>query len=521
MLLVTAKQMQNMDGYTINGLGIPGRVLMENAGRGAVDMFVRKFSPDQGTRVGMVAGRGNNGGDGFVMARYLMEMGVPVTMFLLSRKEKVAGDAAANLTLAQQLLEHHPDSKLIEIPDADALKKNRAALVHQDLFIDAIFGTGLNDQVRGFFKEVIQLLNQTGRPVFAVDIASGLNADTGKPLGEAVRASATATFAHAKAGHILYPGNEYTGDLEVIDIGIPGFVTRKEGIGLHRVETADIAPLFPQRPFNSHKGNFGHALILAGSPGKTGAAALCANAAVRTGAGLVTLGLPAGINPSVEAMVIEPMTLPLPETVNGTLSPTGFDAVMSQIDSFQALAIGPGIGTDEQTRDLVTRLIEYVDIPMVIDADGLNCLSQTPDILTARHAPTILTPHPGEMARLCDTTPDKIQADRMGSAAGFAAKYGVILVLKGAQTLTAMPDGNLFINPTGNPGMASGGMGDVLTGIITGLMAQGLPAEHAAMAGVFLHGLGADILACSSPGFGFTASDLIRIIPEAIQETLE
>ncbi len=521
MLLVTARQMQNMDGYTINELGIPGRVLMENAGRGAVDMFIRKFSPDHRTKVGMVAGRGNNGGDGFVMARYLMEMDVPVTMFLLSHKEKVTGDAAANLSLAQQLLEHHPCSKLIEIPDADTLKKNRAALVHQDLFIDAIFGTGLNAQVRGFFKEVIQLLNQTGRPIFAVDIASGLNADTGKPLGEAVRASATATFAHAKAGHILYPGNDYTGDLEVIDIGIPGFVTQNEGIGLRVVETAYIAPLFPQRPFNSHKGTFGHALILAGSPGKTGAAALCANAAVRTGAGLVTLGLPSSINPSVEAMVLEPMTLPLPETVNGTLSAAGFDAIMSQIDHFHALAMGPGMGTDEQTRDLVTRLIEYVDIPMVIDADGLNCVAQKPAILNTRHAPTILTPHPGEMARLCDTTPDKVQADRMGLAAQFAGEYGVILVLKGAQTITALPDGNIFINPTGNPGMACGGMGDVLTGIIAGLVAQGLSADHAAMAGVFLHGLGADILACNSPGFGFTASDLVRTIAQAIQETIE
>ncbi|WP_022664097.1 bifunctional ADP-dependent NAD(P)H-hydrate dehydratase/NAD(P)H-hydrate epimerase [Desulfospira joergensenii] len=520
MLLVTASQMQNMDSFTINSLGLPGQVLMENAGKGAFDMLVRRFDPDESTRVCVVAGRGNNGGDGFVIARYLMDMGIPVTLFLLSTRDRVKGDARANCLLAKEFLSHHKNSKIIEIPDSDTLEKNRARFLHQDIFVDAIFGTGLNSEVRGFFRDVIQMINHTGRPVFSVDIPSGLNSDTGRPLGIAVRASATATFAHAKAGHFLYPGNEYTGDLEIIDIGIPGFVAAKEDIRLNLVQAGDITPLFPPRPFDSHKGSFGHVLVLAGSPGKTGAAALCANAAMRSGAGLVTLGLPQSLNSVLEPQVIEPMTFPLAETKKGSLSLAAKKAVLGLADGRQALALGPGIGTHEETKKLVCELIKEIEIPMVIDADGLNSIADRPDILKSARAPVVLTPHPGEMARLGATTPARIQEDRPGMAGKFAKEYQVILVLKGAQTLIALPDGRVFINPTGNPGMASGGMGDVLTGMIAGFAAQGFSLEDAALAGVYLHGLAGDILAKTRGEFGFLASDLVQTIPSAIHEEL-
>ncbi|MFN2357265.1 MAG: NAD(P)H-hydrate epimerase, partial [Desulfotignum sp.] len=374
MFLVTAKQMQEMDRYTIEEFGIPGLVLMENAARGAVDFFMEKCRPGPDTRVAVVAGRGNNGGDGWVMARYLMEKQIPVTVFLLSSRDRVAGDARANMDLVEKLLPHYPDCAVVKITDASALEKEKTRLVHHDLFVDAIFGTGLNSDVRGIFKDVIQCINQTKKPVFSVDIPSGLNADTGAVCGICIKAKATATFAFAKIGHILYPGNQYTGNLRVIDIGIPDFATR----------TRDI------------KGSFGHLMILAGSPGKTGAAALCANAAKRCGTGLVTLGVPAGINAVVEPMVVEPMTVSLPQTPSGTLSSAGLDQILALAKDKQALALGPGLGTDPDTGKLVQSLVTDCSLPLIMDADAINCLADNPDILTSRQSPAILTPHPGE-----------------------------------------------------------------------------------------------------------------------------
>jgi ADP-dependent NAD(P)H-hydrate dehydratase / NAD(P)H-hydrate epimerase len=520
MFVVTAKQMQEMDRYTIEKLGIPGRVLMENAGRGAVDFFMEQCSPAPETRVAVVAGRGNNGGDGWVMARYLMEKQIPVTIFLLSARDRVAGDAKANMDLVEKLLPHYPECALVEIIDAAALAREKSRLMHHDLFVDAIFGTGLNSDVRGFFKEVIQCINQTKKPVFAVDIPSGLNADTGAVCGVCITACATATFAFAKTGHILYPGNEQTGKLRVIDIGIPRLAADKQDIRFRVLEKNSITPLFPPRPFNSHKGTFGHLLILAGSAGKTGAAALCANAAKRIGTGLVTVGVPDSIHAVVEPMVVEPMTLALPETASGTLSHEGLDRILALVQERQALGIGPGLGTDPKTQDLVKSLVTDCDCPLIMDADAITCMTRCPDLFTVRKSPAVLTPHPGEMARLAGITSAQVQADRPGVARKFAEKYRVILVLKGAQTLIALPDGRIFLCPAGNPGMASGGMGDVLTGMIAGLAAQGFSLENAAAAGVFIHGLCGDLLAGTFGGFGFLASDMIQVIPEVIHRHL-
>ncbi|MCA1793612.1 MAG: NAD(P)H-hydrate epimerase, partial [Desulfobacteraceae bacterium] len=434
MFLVTAKQMQEMDRYTIEEFGIPGLVLMENAARGAVDFFMEKCRPGPDTRVAVVAGRGNNGGDGWVMARYLMEKQIPVTVFLLSSRDRVAGDARANMDLVEKLLPHYPDCAVVKITDASALEKEKTRLVHHDLFVDAIFGTGLNSDVRGIFKDVIQCINQTKKPVFSVDIPSGLNADTGAVCGVCIKAKATATFAFAKIGHIMYPGNQYTGNLRVIDIGIPGFAARKQDVGFQVLDTQTIAPLFSPRSFTSHKGTFGHLMILSGSPGKTGAAALCANAAKRCGTGLVTLGVPAGINAVLEPMVMEPMTVPLPQTPSGALSSAGLDQILALAKDKQALALGPGLGTDPDTKKLIQSLVTDCSLPLIMDADAINCLADNPDILTSRQFPAILTPHPGEMARLAGISTAEVQADRPGVARTFAEKYHVILVLKGAQT---------------------------------------------------------------------------------------
>jgi ADP-dependent NAD(P)H-hydrate dehydratase / NAD(P)H-hydrate epimerase len=524
MILVTADQMQRMDQGTIHSFGIPGMVLMENAGRGAVEILVRKFKFLNGKdlirqKIGILAGRGNNGGDGFVMGRYLMEKGISTTIFLLSTRDKLAGDAKTNMGLFQTLLERTPNSALIEIPDADTLARHRPRILHQDLLVDAILGTGLNSDVRGFFKEVIELVNGSSTPVFSVDIPSGLNSDTGKAWGVAINATATATFAFAKAGHILSPGNRYTGDLEIIDIGIPGFIAQAEDPTFFLMEKREIASLFVPRPFESHKGSFGHLLVIAGSPGKTGAAALCANAAMRCGTGLVTLGVPRDLNPILESQVIEPMTVPLPQTPDGSLSDTCLAPIQALLKDKQVLALGPGIGTGTNTQTLVQQLVATTRMPLVIDADGINCMAGHLELIKSRKDATVLTPHPGEMARLTGKTTGEIQADRIGIGSRFARKYQVVLVLKGAQTLVCCPDGRTFICPTGNPGMASGGMGDVLTGMIAGFIAQGFPVESAAMAGVFIHGLCGDWLA-KQARFGFLASDMVPVIPEIIHSLL-
>ncbi len=520
MRLVTAKQMQEMDQYTIREFGIPGQVLMETAGKGAVDMFLRLFAPDSSTRIGILAGRGNNGGDGFVMARFLANAGIPVTVFLMASRDKVAGDAKINLELYQVLLSHCPHAKLVEIPDEDSLTSKKMQILHQDILIDALLGTGLNAPVTGRFFQLIQWMNESRCPVFAVDIPSGLNADTGKAQGIAVRADATATFAHAKAGHILYPGNVYTGKLEVIDIGIPGFVSDKHPVFLSVMEMEEVQGDFPSRRFDSHKGSFGHVLVIAGSPGKTGAAALCANAAARSGAGLVTLGCPESVHSVMEHKVTEPMSIGLPETEQGILGIEAFDAIVSLAKDKQVLALGPGMGTHENTKKLVAELVQSMAIPMVLDADALNCLSEHMDVLKNAKAPVVITPHPGEMARLCGKTTEEIQNDRVGIARAFTQKFQVILVLKGAQTLVALPNGEVFCCPVGNPGMASGGMGDVLTGIIAGLVAQKMDVEKAVTAGVYVHGLAGDMLADEIGEFGFLASDIIETIPFAMKDIM-
>ena len=449
-----------------------------------------------------------------------MEKGICVTCFLLSAKEKVGGDAKVNMDLAQKICDRTHKGTIVEIPDAESFKKERSAIARHDLFVDAILGTGLNSDVRGFLRDAIELLNTSPGPIFAVDIPSGLNADTGRPMGIAAKADATATFAFAKAGHVLFPGNRHTGKLKVIDIGIPAFISEGKNIRLSLVDKRKTAALFPERPFHSHKGSYGHLAVLAGSPGKTGAAALCANAAARCGTGLVTLGIAAGLNPALEPQVIEPMTFLFEDNGSGILTHRHLKPVLNMLAGKQAAAVGPGIGTHEKTRELVRSLITECPVPMVIDADGINCLADTPDILLKKKAPVILTPHPGEMARLCNVTTAEVQADRINTATDFVEKYKVILVLKGAQSVTALPDGRCFINSTGNPGMASGGMGDVLTGLVAGFCAQGFAPEDAATAGVYIHGLCADRLAASIGKFGFLASDIVRDIPRAIHQDL-
>ncbi len=508
--------MQDMDKQTIESFGIPGRVLMENAGKGAVEFILKRSRHKELNKVAVFAGRGNNGGDGFVIARYLMEKGIEVTCFLLSQKEQVKGDAKVNLDLAQKLCDQHHNCSIIEIPDIKAFEAIKLKAVHCDLFIDAILGTGLNSNVRGFFKDIIDWMNDSKREIFSIDIPSGLDSDTGKPLGVCIQASATATFAFAKIGHYIYPGNTYVGDLKVIDIGIPQFIAQEKKISISVLEKEQIKKSFSPRQFQSHKGNYGHLLIIAGSTGKTGAASLCANTAMRSGTGLVTMAVPESINIILEPMVIESMTHPLPEKEKGVLSHNSLDDILDLMEGKQAVALGPGIGRNESTVKLVHQLIGKSKIQLIIDADGLNCIAEDLTVLKKRKAPLILTPHPGEMSRLCNKSTADVQENRLQIATEFATSYNVILVLKGAQTIISTPGGHSYICPTGNPGMASGGMGDVLTGIIAAFCTQGFTPEKASIAGVYIHGLCGDLLAKEIGKSGFVASDMCNIIPRTL-----
>ncbi|MCD6585563.1 MAG: NAD(P)H-hydrate dehydratase [Desulfobacteraceae bacterium] len=509
MHILTADEIREMDRQTIESFGLPGRVLMENAGRGAARVLMNRFPNISSKRVAIAAGRGNNGGDGFVIARYLAQAGVSVTVYLLSASSRLSGDAAANYNLLAAL-----NIPIKEITNEENFNQVKAEMAHHQLWVDAIFGTGLNSDVKGLFKLVINYINKLNRPMISVDIPSGLHTDLAKPCGTCIRATVTVTFAFAKIGHIQLPGADYTGELHIIDIGIPPHIVKNVPPQHHLITKEAVKSFINPRACDTHKGGTGHILVIAGSPGKTGAATLTAMSALRTGAGLVTLGIPKSLNPIVESQALEVMTVPLPETKTGAHTDESFETIRELLEDKKCLALGPGIGTDERTKALVHLLIKQCPVPLVIDADGLNNLADNPDILRNCKSDIILTPHPGEMARMLNTTPKDIQENRIAYAKKFATKYNVYLVLKGARTLIAHPDGHTFINPTGNPGMASAGMGDVLTGMIAGFISQGYSPQAATHMAVYLHGDTADKLVESKGPYGYIASDVMNKLPE-------
>jgi ADP-dependent NAD(P)H-hydrate dehydratase / NAD(P)H-hydrate epimerase len=512
MRLVAAEEMRALDRATI-ALGTPGHVLMERAGLGATEALFRflPFMRKRGRRAVVVAGKGNNGGDGFVIARALRRRGVRTEVFLLAGASDVAGDAERNLRAYIR-----GRGTMHEATRIDDLRLLGAALERADVVVDAIFGTGLNSAVSNFHADVIELVNASGVPVLAVDIPSGLNADTGQPMGTAIQAEATATFGFAKIGHVLFPGARLTGRLALVDIGLA-----PESVAAHPAETwlldaAQAARLVPLRSAEAHKGDCGHVLIIAGSHGKTGAAQLATRAALRSGAGLVTLVGPASLYPIYAGGVVEAMTDSLPD-VDGRIR---FDeqCLRHLLEGKTTLLIGPGIGVDDEVRRVVRWLIEHTQVPTVLDADALNCVSDDTAMLNRATAPLVLTPHPGEMSRLARARTADVQADRVATARAFAQQHGCTVVLKGARSVIAAANRHAWINPTGNPGMASGGMGDVLAGVIAALLAQGLRASDAACLAVYVHGAAADRAAASNGEIGLIASDLIERIPRELAQ---
>jgi hydroxyethylthiazole kinase-like uncharacterized protein yjeF len=525
MKLAKASEMQELDRIAIEKYHIPGMVLMENAGRGTFDFMVDTLGPVAGKSAVIFAGPGNNGGDGLVVARCISQAGgYPLLVFLV-HPDHLKGDAAVNFRIVSQLdipclvVENEEDIETAyrEIRKVLAVKPSWSV-------VDAIFGTGLQHAVEGKFLSAIHLINRMGDEegiaVTAVDIPSGLNSDTGQPLGASVRADLTATYGLAKPGHFMHGGG-LIGRLRIIDIGIPAKAVSATSISGEAIDYTSLNVL-KTRKKEVHKGNFGHLLILAGSEGKTGAAILSAHAALRIGAGLVSLAVPKNLNPVFESALIEAMTIPLPRS-ECFFSIDDVEFIMNQLPGKSAMIIGPGIGTEKQTAELVIQLYRNVEMPMVVDADALNILAVDPEVITDPPAPRILTPHPGEMSRLTGLSSKNIQADRLKTACSFTdtantARKNVTLILKGAGTILCDPSGSWAVNTSGNSGMAAGGMGDVLTGLIAGLLAQGFEPSAAARIGVYLHGLAADSL-FKKRKFGYLASEVADAVPELITES--
>ncbi|MDI6839250.1 MAG: NAD(P)H-hydrate dehydratase [bacterium] len=511
MKLVTPDEMKEIDRKAIRELGIPGVVLMENAGLGLFEIIQEEFGEIKDLKVGIVCGEGNNGGDGFVLARHLLNNGATVSIFLLGKSQRIKGDAGINLNI---LL--NTGFKIKELTTKKDVQIFVSECKQFTLLVDAIFGTGFKGKVNGIDAEVINAMNESGVPILAVDVPSGLNAYDGSIEGICVNADFTGTMCLPKRGLFLYPGKDYAGDIYVIDIGVPPSLYKH--INLELLESSELRSLLPYRPCNSNKGTFGRVFVLAGSRGMTGAASLTAMSALKIGAGLVRLGIPKSLNPILEEKVTEVITVPLPESPDATLTISGVKEIMQEIDKADVIAIGPGLLTHPDTNMLIRNLVPKIRIPLVIDADGINNL--TFEDIRKIKAPTVITPHPGELSRLTRLTIPDIQKARIDKAFHFAKVLEITFVLKGAPTIIAS-EGIGYLNPTGNSGLASAGSGDVLTGMIAGLLAQGLKPVNAARLGVYLHGLAGDIAAKKLTEYSMIASDVMNAIPEAIKELME
>jgi NAD(P)H-hydrate epimerase len=507
----TAAEMRALDARAIETLGISGPRLMENAGRGAAALIAREWAPIRGKRVLVLCGKGNNGGDGFVVARHLKAKGAKVRVLLLGSRAEVKGDAAHMLALWRGRIE--------EIrTEADAATVS-TAIDGTDLAVDALLGTGLTAPVRGLAAHVIGRLNESaaraGCVVVALDLPSGLGSDDGALPGPAVRAALTATFAGYKRSLLLYPAAEHAGRVEVVPIGIPEAEVGR-GITTFLLDPTSVSGFFPKRKPDAHKGTYGHLLVVAGSIGKSGAAALAGRAALRSGVGLCTVATAVSQQPIVAGVSMEVMTEALPETAVQSISFKAKDRVLELASQRDAVALGPGLSLDLESQALARALVAELDRPMVVDADALSALAGHLDLLDLAPAPRVLTPHPGEMARMLGTSIALVEADRIETVREFCARHRVYLVLKGARSVLGGPDGRVFINHTGNPGMATGGSGDVLTGMIGAFLARRFDPLAALQAGCVLHGLAGDLAAADRGEEGLIASDIIEAIPGAL-----
>ncbi len=512
MKILTSREMREIDRIAIEELGIPGVVLMENAGLRVVRALRGRFEDLASERIVVVAGKGNNGGDGFVVARHLANLGARPEVVLLAAREEIKGDAAVNMAVALKM-----GVPVIEVRAAADWKKARIAVFHATVVVDAIFGTGLMKPIEGLYAEVVGDINKSSAFTVAVDIPSGLSADTFELVGPSVEADLTVALAAPKIAHIFPPAAERAGELVVAPIGIPPSLLDKPDLKLELVEEAAVRPFFRKRKKDTHKGTYGHVLVVAGSLGKTGAAALAGKAALRAGAGLVTVATAAGVLPSIARSMAELMTEPLAETPERTIAAAALSRAGALLKGKNAVLVGPGLSTNASTAEFVLGLLPKIKAPCVIDADGLNIVATRTGVLARMAGPVVLTPHPGEFARLVGRPNAEVVRHRLELVPEFAATHGVTVVLKGYRTLVAGPDGRVFVNPTGNPGMATGGTGDVLGGMIAAELAQEKDALGATLAAVYAHGLAGDVAAERLGEKALVAGDIIRYLAPALR----
>jgi hydroxyethylthiazole kinase-like uncharacterized protein yjeF len=508
----TAEEMRRVDQRAVEELGIPGAALMENAGRGAAAVIRGAAGelglPRRGGRVAIVCGKGGNGGDGFVVARWLKRAGHRVQVFLLTRPEELRGDPALKLREMERA-----GVRPRVVDDAAALLP---ALRGAQLVVDAMLGTGARGRPSPLVAAAIEAVNASGRPVVALDVPSGLSADALTSEGLVVHATLTTTFAGLKRGLVAGPDVARAGRVVVVDIGVPADEVAR-GVTTFVLGPEDVRRHFPPRLRDAHKGSYGHLLVVAGSVGKTGAAALAARAAMRAGVGLVTVATAASAQPVVASLIVEAMSEPVVETGARTISLKALETLRDLAARRDAVTLGPGLGLDEETQALARTLVFECPQPMVVDADALTALTGHLDRLRGAAGPRCLTPHPGEMARMLGVSVADVQRDRIATARRFATTHAVSVVLKGASSVVGLPDGTVLLNSTGNPGMASGGTGDVLSGVLGAFLARGLAAEAALPAAVYLHGLAGDVAAERVGQESLVAGDVIEALPEAFR----
>ena len=509
MQVATAAQMRACDQITIEKYGFPGQMLMEHAGAAVTRHMAQTLNGLAGKKIIFFCGKGNNGGDGFVAARHALCQKAKVKVFLVAPEEEVAGDARFHLEILRRY-----GGEVNVLREERDWEKARLSILFADALVDALVGTGFHGAMGDELARAARLMNQSGLPVWAVDLPSGVEADTGQVSLDVVQAAHTVTFALPKPGLLFYPGAAYAGSWVRADIGMPPEVLDGVGIQQQLTTAALVCQLLPVRPDDAHKGTSGRVLLAAGSLSFCGAACLAAEGAVRAGAGLVTLATPASLQPTAALKLTEVMTRPLPEAADGGWHSEAAERLLEWAAAMNALAIGPGIGRQESTLACVRQVVQMAEIPLVLDADALYALCGQTEILAGRKEPAVLTPHPGELAALLECSADEINADRLGVARLAAESWQAVVVLKGARTVIAAPGGEAWINPTGNEGMATGGCGDVLTGVIAALLGQGMAPVAAAIAGVYLHGLAGDMVA-ETGRIGMAAGDIVAALATA------
>lgn len=514
MYLVTAKEMREIDKGTIEKIGIPSEVLMENAGIAVANRIKDLLNKKLCSKVIILSGTGNNGGDGFVVARHLGNAGYDVETWLIGDRDKLSRESEIHLN---SLINSGYKVEIFQEKMFDILKEQMS---NTDVIVDALVGIGVNGPLRNPKKEIIDFANTLNKFKVAIDIPSGVNCDTGQIENSAFLAKITVTFAFPKLGLLLYPGVDYVGELIVEDISIPPNIIEEAFLLKKLITDKIVKNILPIRAKNTHKGSYGHALIIGGSSDMPGAPTLAASAALRIGAGLVTVGIPKSLQAMVFSYLPESICKGLPEELSGHLAQEGIEILLSKDNKYDAICYGIGVGLWKDGYSLLEKIINLSKTPLVIDADGLNALSNNLDILRGRDYPIILTPHPGEMSRLVKESVKNIEKNRVIVAQNLAREYGVYVVLKGANTIIATPEGEIFINQIGGPELAKGGTGDVLSGMITGMVSQGIPIKESLIASVYLHGLAGLLVAKNSTNYSVLATDVIENIGPAIYQLI-